>query len=81
LDLLLLLIPSLALGLFATAHLALSALLFMRKPRWRGLLALFFPPLAPFWGWSEGLRLWSALWLFALLAYVAGFVAASSGAA
>jgi hypothetical protein len=81
LDLALLLIPSLAFGLFVTAHVALSAALFWRKPRWRGLLALIFPPLAPFWGWSAGLRVWSALWLLALLVYVAGFAAASAGAA
>jgi hypothetical protein len=81
LDLALLLIPSLALGLFVTAHVALSALLFRRKPRWRGLLALVFPPLAPFWGWSEGLKVWTVVWLVALVTYVAGFAAASAGAA
>lgn len=80
-DLALLLVPSLAFGLFVTAHVALSAVLFWRKPRWRGLAALVFPPLAPFWGWSEGLRVWSALWLLSLVVYVAGFAAASAGAA
>lgn len=80
-DLALLLVPSLAFGLFVTAHLALSAVLFWRKPRWRGLAALVFPPLAPVWGWSEGLRVWSALWLLALVVYVAGYAAASAGAA
>jgi hypothetical protein len=81
LDLALILFPSLAFGLFVTAHVALSAALLWRKPRWRGLLALLIPPLAPFWGWSEGLRAWSAVWLVALVAYVAGFAAASAGAA
>ena len=80
-DLALLLIPSLAFGLLVTAHVALSAVLLWRKPRWRGLLALLFPPLAPFWGWSAGLKVWSALWLVALVVYVAGLVAASAGAA
>ena len=81
LDLALLLVPSLAFGLLVTAHMALSAQLFSRKPRWRGLLALLFPPLAPVWGWSAGLKVWTTLWLIALVVYVAGFAAASAGAA
>ncbi len=78
-DLALLLLLSLALGLLVTSHVALAALLVARKPRWRALLALVFPPLAPYWGWSEGLKVWSALWLVSATLYVVGFAAARAG--
>ena len=78
-DLGLLLIPSLAFGLVVTSHVALSGLLLSRKPRWRALIAFLFPPLAFYWGWVEGFRLWSSLWLFGLVLYVVGFAAASAG--
>jgi hypothetical protein len=79
-DLALLLFPSLAFGLLVTAQVALVALLVTRQPRWRSLLALLIPPLAPYWGWLEGFRIWSALWLAALVLYVVGFAIAGGGA-
>jgi hypothetical protein len=79
LNLALLLLPSLAFGLLATAHVALSALLLARKPRWRALLAFLFPPLAPYWGWAAGIKVWSALWLVGATLCIVGFAAASAG--
>jgi hypothetical protein len=38
------------------------------------------PPLAPYWGWLEGFRVWSGLWLAALVLYVVGFAVAGGGA-
>ncbi len=79
LDLALLLLLSLALGLLVTSHVALAALLVARRPRWRALLALVVPPLAPYWGWTEGLKIWSVLWLFSATLYAVGFAVARSG--
>jgi hypothetical protein len=69
LDLTLLMLPPLALGLFATAHVAIVARLFGLGPRWRALVALVVPPLALFWGAEARLKLWCRLWLGALLTY------------
>lgn len=66
-----------ALGLLATAHVALVAALFWLKPRWRALAALLVPPLAPYYGWQEKRYVWSGLWLIASVAYLASRVAAS----
>jgi hypothetical protein len=78
-DLALFLLPSIALGLLFTAHVRLVFGLFFRKPWWRGAAALAVPPLAPYWGFGEGLRIWSSVWLLGLTLYVVGFAAASAG--
>jgi hypothetical protein len=52
-----------------TAHGTLVVGLLGRAPRWRGLLALVVPPLAPYWGWT-GLRGRSVVWLAAAVGYV-----------
>ncbi len=79
-DLARLLFLSFAFGLLVTAQVALVAKLVTRRPRWRSLLALLVPPLAPYWGWLEGFRIWSSLWLAALVLYVVGFAIAGGGA-
>ena len=62
---------ALAFGLLITAHVVLAASLAIeRRPRWRGLVALLVPPLAPYWGMEERMRLRSALWPAAAAAYV-----------
>jgi hypothetical protein len=78
-DLALFLLPSMAMGLLFTAHLRLVVGLFLRKPWWRGIAALLVPPLAPYWGLVEDLKVWSSVWLVGLTLYVAGFAAASAG--
>ena len=70
------LVLSLAFGLLAAAHARLMVALLWRRPRWRAALALLVPPLAPYWGWSERLRITSALWVFALVVYGLSLVAA-----
>jgi hypothetical protein len=79
LDIALLLFLSLTFGLLVTAEVALVALLVARRPRWRSLVALLVPPLAPYWGWLEGFRIWSTLWLAALVLYVVGLAVAVGG--
>jgi hypothetical protein len=71
---LLLLIFSFA--LLVTAHVALAVGLALRRPRWRGLLALVVPPLAPYWGMEERMRLRSLLWVGSLAVYLVARVAA-----
>jgi hypothetical protein len=57
-------------ALFVTSHVALSFGLTLRRPRWRGPCALLVPPLAPYWGFEERMRVRSLLWLGALALYV-----------
>jgi hypothetical protein len=58
----------LAFALVVTAHVTLIAGLAARPPRWRALVALVVPPLAPWWGWSV-LRRRSLLWVVSAVAY------------
>jgi hypothetical protein len=58
----------LAFALVVTAHVTLVVGLAARRPRWRALVALVVPPLAPWWGWSV-LRRRSVLWLASAAAY------------
>jgi hypothetical protein len=51
------------------AHVALLTGLFARAPRWRGFAALVVPPLAPYWGFAEGMRRRSVTWIAALVLY------------
>lgn len=67
-----------ALAAFVTAHIGLSAtLVFAHKPRWRGLVALVVPPLAPVWGFVAKRWIWSGMWCAFLVLYVAARVVAA----
>lgn len=59
-----------AFGVLVTAHVALVFTLAFRSPRWRALVALLVPPLAPYWGWQARRRVASSVWLFGAVAYV-----------
>lgn len=63
-----------AFALLVTTHFALAFGLVFRRPRWRGPLALLVPPLAPYFGMLEKLRVRSWLWLAALALYVVGLI-------
>jgi hypothetical protein len=65
-------------GLLACAHVVLLVGLLLRPPRKRGLFALLFPPLAPYFGFVDGQRRWSVLWVGALVMYGVGVVASSA---
>jgi hypothetical protein len=58
----------LAFALAVTTHVTLVFGLATREPRWRALVALVVPPLAPYWGWN-GLRRRSVAWVLAVVAY------------
>jgi len=60
-----------------TVHVFIAGRLVLRqKPRWRGLLALVVPPLAPIWAYRAGWRRSSTLWAASVLAYLVGRIAA-----
>ena len=65
-----------ALAVFLAAHVALVAGLARRPPRWRAVVALLVPPLAPWWGYRAGLRVATIAWCAALALYAAGVVVA-----
>jgi hypothetical protein len=61
----------LAFATWTTAHAMLVLGLLRRPRRWRAGLALVLVPLAPWWGWREGMRCRSILWMVGLAAYAA----------
>ncbi|EYF06481.1 hypothetical protein [Chondromyces apiculatus] len=75
-DILLLAVLLVAFALFVTTHVALAGRLTLHNhPRWRGVLALFVPPLAPIYGFREGYRRTSILWLVAIVLYSLALIA------
>ncbi len=66
-----------AFGLLVTVHVALSVALLTRRPRWRAPVALLVPPLAPYWGYKEGWRKASLVWVTAFCVYAVARMAAS----
>lgn len=66
-----------AFALFVTAHVALAARLCLRRPRWRGPVAFFVPPLAPYWGAAERMTATSMTWVGSLVVYVVALIAAN----
>lgn len=60
-----------------TVHVAVAGRLVLRaRPRWRGLVALIVPPLAPIWAFREGWRRSGIAWIAAVLLYIVGRIAA-----
>jgi uncharacterized ion transporter superfamily protein YfcC len=59
----------LAFAVLVTVHVALVAGLLGRAPRWRAAVAVVVAPLAPYWGFREGMHVRSGLWVAAALAY------------
>jgi hypothetical protein len=65
-----------ALAAHVAAHLALLVGLARRRPKWRAVAALVVPPLAPMWGWTDGMTRRAYAWTFAVVAYAIGVIAA-----
>jgi hypothetical protein len=56
---------------FVTAHLFLTwRLLWYSRPRWRGLVVVALPPLAPIWGYQMGYRRLASTWLASVIGYL-----------
>ncbi|HEY8090371.1 MAG TPA: hypothetical protein VIF09_21065 [Polyangiaceae bacterium] len=62
-------VPVVAFATLVTVHITLAMGLTRRLPRWRGVVALFVAPLAPWWGWKARMRLRAACWIMAALVY------------
>ncbi len=61
----------LAFAVLVTVHFALSIRLALKaKPRWRGVLAFFLPPLAPIWAMREGWYKTGGIWIAAFVLYL-----------
>jgi len=58
-----------AFALFVTAHVAIVYGLAWRPPRWRALVALLVPFVAPYWAWRERMRVRAGLWASAFVVY------------
>jgi hypothetical protein len=58
-----------AFALLVTIHVTLAVGLARRRSRRDALVALALPPLAPWWGWKEGMTLRSATWILAAAVY------------
>ncbi len=69
-DVALVALSSLAFGLLVTTHFLLCLAIGAKRPRYRALIALFVPPLAPYWGFVGKRRVLSAAWLGALFVYI-----------
>ncbi len=76
-DLVVMLSLILAFALLVTMHAAIAVRLLLREPRWRGLVALVLPPLAPYWGFEAGMKRMATLWVVALSLYVVARIAAA----
>lgn len=57
-----------------TAHVALTYGLAFRPPRWRALVGFFVAPLAPYWGFREGMKIRAGIWAGALVVYVIALI-------
>ena len=69
-DILLVVALALLFATTVTAHVAIVAGLARRTPRWRALVALVVPVMAPIWALTEGMRIRAGLWCAALVSYV-----------
>jgi hypothetical protein len=65
-------LTTIALVAMLGVHVALLVRLATRAPRYRALVALAVPPLAPYWGWRTGARTWVYVWGGALALYTLG---------
>jgi hypothetical protein len=62
-----------------TMHVVITFGLARRAPRWRALVGVVFPPVAPYWAWKEHMRLRAGLWAVGVAVYVVMLVLASRG--
>jgi len=63
----------LAFATLVTVHIAIVFGLAFQKPRWRALVALVVPPLAPYWAMTGGMRVRGGIWMASVLLYVLSY--------
>lgn len=68
----------LAFATLVTTHLVIAVRMMWRvQPRYRGLVALVVPPMAPVWAWGQRWTKLASLWVGAVVIYAAALGAAS----
>ena len=75
-DLIVVIALVLASAVMFTAHVALTYGLAFRPPRWRALAGFVVAPLAPYWGFREGMKIRAGIWVGALAVYVVATIIA-----
>jgi hypothetical protein len=65
-----------AFALLVTLHVAACFGLWRRHRRARALGAFFFPPLAPYWAFTEGMRARALAWIASAALYATAFALA-----
>jgi hypothetical protein len=60
---------NLAFATLVTVHVAIAFGLARQSPRWRALLALIVPPLAPYWALRLGMVTRGIIWVAAVVVY------------
>lgn len=56
-------------AVIATIHVAIVLGLVVRDPRWRAIVALVVPPLAPYWALQSGMRKRGIVWIGSVVVY------------
>jgi hypothetical protein len=56
-----------SLAAWGVLHVQIALRLLFARPRWRGLVALVFPPIAPYWAARSGDRARAVAWTASLL--------------
>jgi hypothetical protein len=68
-DLVIVIVAIVSCALLITAQISIIAALAVRPPRWRALVVIVLPPLAPFWAFREKLRGRAVTWLVSAVVY------------
>jgi hypothetical protein len=63
---------SISLAMLVTSHVTTVYGLLLRPPRWRAVMVLLFPPLAPMWAWKERMFVRSVSFVLASVGYAMG---------
>jgi hypothetical protein len=67
----------LAFAVLATAHVTIAFGLACRRPRWRALVALVVPPLAPMWAMQSNMRARGVVWIASAVVYAVALMLAA----
>lgn len=76
-DLIVVIVAMVSCALLLIAHASIVAALATRSPRWRALVALVVPPLAPYWALREKLPGRAVTWIASAVVYAIARIAAS----
>jgi hypothetical protein len=69
-DLIVVVVAIVSCAALITAQISIVAALAVRHPRWRALVVLVVPPLAPYWALHEKLRGRAITWMLSAVVYL-----------